>query len=400
MPADADTAGASAFQRVISWGICLLAVVLAVATALWFPPIDTTSRDLPAYLGHWLGLMWGPACSTIGALITTNRPGNRIGWLLVGLGVLVSLVVFASGAGATTHPAAGAFRILSNVGFLPGVSLLAALILLFPDGRPLSPRWRPVVWLAAVWPPLFLLIVIAVAPEKIYAKELGGAPQLVLNALIVVTFIVAISSAYLRFRRSSGIERQQLKWFAYATSIGIAAGMIGPAIPVWGRAISNLGSFGPLVGIAVALFRHRLYDIDVLISRTFVYGALTAILAGIYTASIRLFNVLFVGATGDVSEEWLVITTLILATTFTPIKKRLEEIVERRYKDEPLGEQPTPVADAAGGSTSAGMAVLADPAFMAALETAMERVAHRVMREWDPRNVEQPGSRPPPTGPG
>jgi hypothetical protein len=149
---------------------------------------------------------------------------------------------------------------------------------------------------------------------------------------LVVTLGASAASALLRYARSGGVERQQLKWFAYATAVGFAWLILGSLLPAEWTGIANLGLYGPLVGIAVALFRYRLYDIDTLIGRTFVYGALVAILAGLYSASIRLFNAVFVGVTGEGSEEVLVVTTLILATAFTPIKKRLEEIVERRYQ--------------------------------------------------------------------
>jgi hypothetical protein len=213
------------------------------------------------------------------------------------------------------------------------ISLFALLILLFPDGRPLSRRWRPMVWFAALWPPFVLLFAVAFAWEDLLADRRSGPSQIALVVLLMGTFIGITFSALSRFARSRDIERQQLKWFAFAWVVGLAALVLGSMVPVWMGLIQTLGFYGPLAGIAVALFRHRLYDIDVLINRTFVYGSLVAILAGLYAASIRLFNALFVGATGLGSEEVLVITTLILATTFTPIKKRLEEIVERRYKE-------------------------------------------------------------------
>jgi hypothetical protein len=114
-----------------------------------------------------------------------------------------------------------------------------------------------------------------------------------------------------------------------------------------------LGLAGPLAGITVALFRHRLYDIDVLINRTFVYASLVAILAGLYAASIQLFKAIFVAVTGDESDAAIVITTLILATTFTPIKNRLEEIARRHFKE------PAEAAAAGDGSPTAD-AILAE----------------------------------------
>jgi hypothetical protein len=324
----------STLGRFVPWAIWVLVVAIAAATFVLFPPAASTRRDLPTYLAYGSTLMWSPVCSFLGALIASNRPGNRIGWLLVGLGLLVSFTLFASGYGQTELPAADALNVLSDIGFVLWVSSFALLVLLFPDGRPLSQRWRPVVWVATLWPPVLLLIVLALAPEELLAENPSGGPlEVALIALMVVTIVAATSSAFLRFTRSRGIERQQLKWFAYATAVGLVATLLAVVLPAWGGLLSNLLLYGPLAGIAVALFRHRLYDIDVLINRTFVYASLVAILAGLYAASIQLFKAIFVAATGDESDAAIVITTLILATTFTPIKNRLEEIAKRRFKE-------------------------------------------------------------------
>jgi hypothetical protein len=353
----------SALVRLIPWALWLLVIAVTLTAARFFGPVATGARDLPAYVAYGLALGWGPVCSLIGALITSRRRGSRIGWLLLGLGLVVSLTVFASGAGQSDHPAADAFNVLSDVLWIFSISLLALLILLFPDGRPLSPRWRPVVWFAALWPPCFLLIAVVFAPQDLLTAQPSGAPQVALAVLLIMTLIGMTASALLRFARSRGVERQQLKWFAFAWTVGLAMIVVGSGIPTWIGAIQGLGLYAPLAGIAVALFRHRLYDIDVLISRTFVYGALVAILAGLYSASIRLFNALFVGLTGVGSEEVLVITTLILATTFTPIKKRLEEIVERRYSK--------PSEEAALSPEGRSSTDLADPAVFRAMEARL-----------------------------
>jgi hypothetical protein len=123
------------------------------------------------------------------------------------------------------------------------------------------------------------------------------------------------------------------------------------------------------VAALIAILRDRLYDIDRLISRTFVYGLLTAILAGLYSALIRLFNAIFVDVTGQSSEIALVMTTLILATTFTPIKQRLEKVVARRLA--------SPAATAGAGTTPAAAPIVdADE-----LDRRIEAIARRVSRE-------------------
>jgi hypothetical protein len=368
-PARSGESGTNTLGRLIPWAILLVVVAIAAATFVLFPPVASDRRDVPAYLAYGLSLVWSVVASFVGALITSNRRGNRIGWLLVGLGLLWSLDLFASGAGNTTHPASDTFDILGDVGFGLVITLLPLLILLFPDGRPLSPRWRPVVGFAALWPLLFLLVGIALVPQELLADNPSGPPQAVLIVLMIVTIIAACTSAFLRFARSRGIEREQLKWFAYATALGFAVAIIGGVLPVWGVVLAGVGLGGPLVGIAVALLRHRLYDIDVLINRTFVYGSLVAILAGLYAASIQLFKVIFVGLTGDESDAAIVITTLILATTFTPIKNRLEEIAKRRFKEP---EQAPIAGDASLAGVDALRAELREQA------RRLERLEHEV----------------------
>jgi hypothetical protein len=357
----------SAPERLVPWALAVLTLAITVAGVLRFPPAKTPQTDLPAYLAFVLAVLWVIAASVIGAMITSNRRGNRIGWLLVGVGLLLSSSFILAGAGETEHPAADALNLLSDLGWILSLSLSALLILLFPDGRPLSRRWRPMVWFTTLWGSIFWFMGVVLAPEDLLAETPPvGPPQVALAVLLLLTFTGVAISAFLRFARSRGVERQQLKWFAYATGVGVAMSVLGIFLPPWGKVIANLGLFGPLVGIAIALFRHRLYDIDVLISRTFVYGALVAILAGLYSASIRLFNALFVGATGLSSEEVLVITTLILATTFTPIKKRLEDIVERRYK------KPAEAAAVSSGAIASDL--VADPAFFAAIDGRLRAI--------------------------
>jgi hypothetical protein len=190
-PAESGKSGRTTFGRFVPWAIWLLVVAIAAATFVLFPPVASTRRDVPAYLAYVLSLTWSVVSCFVGALIVSNRRGNRIGWLLVGLGLLWSLDIFASGAGNTNHPAADMFNILSDVGFVLLLSLLPLLIMLFPDGRPLSQRWRPVIWFLALWPPVFLLVALVLAPQALLADNPSGPPQVVLVVLMIVTVITA-----------------------------------------------------------------------------------------------------------------------------------------------------------------------------------------------------------------
>jgi hypothetical protein len=349
--------------RIAPWALWLLAVALTLGTLIAFPGIP---KGFTGFV-YALGPIWALICALIGVLITSRRTGSTIGWLLLALGVVMSVSLFASRVGGTEHPAADAMNVLSDVLWLVAFSIFPLVILLFPDGRPLSPRWRPVVWLVAIAPQALVLFAFAFAPQEFFSEDRVGPVQILAGVVVIAALVASTASALLRFARSDGVERQQLKWFAYGTAVGIACVILGSLLSgEWGNGIANLGLFGPLAGIAVALFRHRLYDIDLLISRTFVYGSLVAILAGLYAAAVRLFNAVFVDVTGVGSEEVLVITTLVLATTFTPIKKRLEDIVERRYK--------RPAEQGAASGAERPSADLADPAVFETIEARLRAI--------------------------
>jgi hypothetical protein len=187
----------------------------------------------------------------------------------------------------------------------------------------------------------------------------------VIGPILLVAGAAATTFAlFERYRRTDHIGRLQLRWYvasAILLTIGFASYLgalyLLPADSPLGELVMVLFFFSaaiPPAATVVAISRYRLYDIDVIIGRAVVFGGLTAILAGMYAASIRLFNALFVGLTGESSEAVLVITTLILATTFTPIKGRLERLVASWMG----GAEPS----------AAATAVLDDPAFGAALD--------------------------------
>jgi hypothetical protein len=159
--------------------------------------------------------------------------------------------------------------------------------------------------------------------------------------LIGVSMVLAGWSLVVRYRRSDLVGRQQLKWFVYGMTVLLVTALLEMAAFALLPRDSALGELSlgalfvgaslPPLAAAVAIMRYGLYEIDVLINRTFVFGALTAVLAGLYAAGIRLFQSLFVAVTGQESDGALVLTTLVLATTFTPIKSRLESVAAHRY---------------------------------------------------------------------
>jgi hypothetical protein len=293
------------------------------------------------------------AFMVVGALIVAHRPGNANGWIFSAIALLAFTGQLASEYAAYAY--------VTRPGSLPGAVLAAwyaswpwyvvvalALLftpLLFPTGRLLSPRWRPVAWLAAVVT-VALTVLGALRAELdsggdlLIANPIGIAavenPEVStvgdgLLILLVLLIAVAFVSLVLRFRRSRGEERQQLKWFTYAGAL-LPLALLDDFLPtpvgdlVFGVVIVFLP-----VAAGIAILRYRLYDIDRLINRTLVYGLLTALLAGIYTGAVLVLGQVF-GGVGRDPPSWAVAgATLAVAALFQPARRRIQQAVDRRF---------------------------------------------------------------------
>jgi hypothetical protein len=290
----------------------------------------------------------------VGAVIVSRRPGNIIGWLCCTVGLGQSLATFG-GQGVTAILA-------SNPGRIPGGLLLllllgslawelswvflALLLLLFPNGRPPSRRWRPVVWaaIAAVaGSALSALFVPGPIAPGLPANPLGIEAlerplRLVYDAngvLLAAVPLAAIVSLVVRFRRATGVERQQLKWFAYGVGLLLLLAATGPIIdaagPVAGALVFPVVVSGVPIAIGVAVLRYRLYDIDRIINRTLVYGLLTALLAALYGGVVLILGQLFGGINAE-PPSWAVAgATLAAAALFQPARRRIQAAVDRRF---------------------------------------------------------------------
>jgi hypothetical protein len=287
----------------------------------------------------------------VGCLILARRPGNVIGWLFAAVGLLVmtgGLVEPYAEYAYVTHPgslpaplvAAWLFTWVWN----PMIVLTLVLpLLLFPTGRSLSPRWRPLTWLAvgltAAYTVLGMLSPTLDLPEErttanpigVAGADLDAAPlSAILTSLLLLVFVGAIASLVVRFRRSRGVERQQLKWFTYAGGLVLLA-------PLGSFLLPSLGNLPWVVVVAlpiavgVAVLRYRLYDIDRIINRTLVYGLLTALLAGVYAGLVLLLGQVFGGLSAE-PPSWAVAgATLAVAALFQPARRRIQQAVDRRF---------------------------------------------------------------------
>jgi hypothetical protein len=223
------------------------------------------------------------------------------------------------------------------------------LLLLFPDGRLPSRRWRPVAWLAAS-AMVISIVGLAFRPGRLdedypsvanpFGIGAGDVLDLINSAgsvLATVALLLSLISMIVRFLRSSGEERQQLKWIAYAGGVMVAAFLVAEVVPGEGLIADLLWvtGFVALVGLpiaaGIAILKYRLYDIDIIINRTLVYGALTAMLAGVYFGGVVSLQYVFRALTGQESTLAVVASTLAIAALFQPLRRRIHAFIDRRF---------------------------------------------------------------------
>jgi hypothetical protein len=230
--------------------------------------------------------------------------------------------------------------------WLPSVTLTTTfLLLLFPHGQLLSPHWRPVAWLAAVVT-IAGTALLAIVPWDLLnpgvpaqnpvsvegLRYLGIAPPVPIFVIGIPTTLLSTVSLVLRFRRSRGEERQQLKWFVYAGVLIVGALFVPLLVPGAASSLLQLLVMPSLpVAAGIAILRYRLYDIDRIINRTLVYGALTASLALVYFASVVTLQYTFRTLTGGESQLVIVASTLAIAALFQPLRRRIQIMIDRRF---------------------------------------------------------------------
>jgi hypothetical protein len=305
------------------------------------------------------------AATSVGAILAARRPRNPIGWLALALGFALVLYPFVAMYTATglfvapgRLPWVRQVAWIGNWVWVPAQACIALMLLLFPDGRLPSPRWRPVAWTVGVAGGLTLvaaachpgtLDVASLVKEADVTARLTNPVGLAALGWLLEPFLLVLlvgeavgaAALLLRFRRSRGIERQQLKWVAYAALLfgiqqgGVVLGRLAGLVPdtelAWLEVVDTFTFVFFLVAIAVAVLRYRLYDIDRLINRTLVYGLLTALLAGVYAGAVLVLGQLF-GGIADRPPSWAVAgATLAVAALFQPTRRRIQQAVDRRF---------------------------------------------------------------------
>ena len=337
----------------LAWSIWALSVTFA-GLGLIFLFLNGSFEDL---LDESLGIDAALALAfpTVGAIIASGRPGNAVGWTFCAIGLCGGASIFFAQYGIyalVTNPdslPAGVIATwIATWVWLPSVTLtITFLLLLFPHGRLLSPRWRPVAWLAAAVT-MAGTVLLAIVPWDLLNPGvpaqnpvgveslgyLGIAPPVPIFLIGIPTTLLSVASLVLRFRRSRGEERQQLKWFVYAGVLIVGALFIPLLVPGAASSVLQLLVM-PLLPVAagVAILRHRLYEIDLLINRTLVYGSLTAMLALVYFGGVAATQAIFQALTGQEQQPQLaiVVSTLVIAALYNPLRRRIQGFIDRRF---------------------------------------------------------------------
>jgi hypothetical protein len=343
----------------------LAAVALQIATLPVRPPSSWGTGGISTPLWAIMPFLPFPI---VGALIASRRPGNAIGWICLAAGITWMLGMVSgsyvlydlrmASPGSVPYPAA----VGSLSEFLPPTAILLGtfLILLFPDGRLPSSRWRPVAWLCGAVIATNIVAGIFVPgplPEVRDVRNPFGLEEQpwladaneVIGLLFPLCLLASASSVLLRYLRAGEEVREQIKWLTFAASV-VALGISGAVIhgtlfssgtagstdPLFGNLLEDtitLSFGGVPVAIGFAVLKYRLYDIDILINRTLVYGSLTIMLATVYLGGVTATQALFQSFTGqeDLPQLAIVASTLVIAALFNPLRRRVQSFIDIRF---------------------------------------------------------------------
>ena len=336
----------------LGWGLCILALAGMALGIVMQEVLERGNEEGPL---EQIGLLLGFASfPIIGALIVSRQPRNAIGWIFLqiglGVGVLLPATEYAYLA-LVKEPGSswpgGAFAAwLEAWLWFPGLMAIPTLgLLLFPDGRPPSKRWNWVAWASVA-------IIAAVSGGAMFQQRLGSAErggtgysipnpvgflpfhdaEQALGPLFVAFFplmLLSVASVVARFLRSGAEQRQQLKLLLLAATVFAAAVILGDTFDLPG-VIFALSLWTIPAAVGVAILRYRLYDVDVIINRTLVYGALTGVLVVVYLGIVFVVQSVLTGVTRD-SDIAVAASTLAVAALFRPIRERIQGFIDRRF---------------------------------------------------------------------
>lgn len=296
--------------------------------------------------------------AVVGAVLVAKRPANIIGWIMSVVGLMVALFPAGDAYAAYVITTSGQPNALAMLGawvqswywYVLLALTLIYLPMLFPDGRLPSRRWLPVAVLVGIG--VTGTVILGMLTDTLSGQNvdyrvenpigiegLGPVEDLTVFAVMGILYVIgalgAVASVVVRYRRSRGVERQQLKWFLYAAApilIIPVFDYVPDYVPgIIGGLVLGAVLIGLPTAIGIAVLRYRLYDIDRIINRTLVYAALTIALAAVYVGSIVLLQYVFRALTGSESQLAVVASTLAMAALFSPLRRRFQGFIDRRF---------------------------------------------------------------------
>ncbi len=333
---------------VLAWGMCVLAL------ALIFVSLVLTLLGTSRIVGLDFPLV-GVSGALVGGLVASRKPRNPVGWFFLAgacIGGLQALAGTYAVYGLIVDPGSVPFasfsawltKTLQIIGPIFGFVLVP---LYFPTGRPPTPRWRVITWITLGVLPLATALMAFSPGETVYNTGIPNplaveALQPVNEALRPFVFasyiglmLAAAASLVVRLVRSRGGERKQIEWFVFAAALVplwfLVNSPVEQASPVLFRVLDALIIAGVPVAAGIAILRYRLYDIDRIINRTIVYAALTAVLVAVYFGAIVLSQQVLIFLTGQRSTLAVVVSTLVIAALFNPMRRRTQSFVDRRF---------------------------------------------------------------------
>ena len=363
---DVEVGGTSARAAAwLAWSACaVISLIFALSLVLIFLGWSTRMpEDWVSWQEQAISVVGFVGVPIVGGLIASHRPANSYGWLWLGLGMSFALMQFgqayASYALVVEPGSLPVPRTVATVlgqGWGAAIIIVPFLFLLFPDGHLPTPRWRLVAWVTLLVGVPLLILGPFVSDEGGMAPVdnpfvVHGTAAEVISALIdpgitaiFVAIVLSAPSLVFRYLRASGIERQQIKWFAYAAALNgflVTIDTLGLTNLLlsyqFGDALWGLLGFVAFVSlyaaVGIALIKYRLYDVDIIINRTLVYGLLTAILAGVYFGGVTATQALFRALTGQEQLPQLVVvaSTLVIAALFNPLRRRIQSFIDRSF---------------------------------------------------------------------
>jgi hypothetical protein len=349
----------------LAWSLCALCGALAAACLIFsllngHTLYEMVLTGIPTTV---ILLTQMVSFSVVGALIASHRPENPIGWLFCAAALFYGIeiageeyAIYALFTNPGSLPLGAELAWLTEWIWAPGFGIILVFLpLLFPDGHLPSRRWRGVGWLGGLSIGLICVLTsIVLWPERgpalLQLEGFGGEVEEWRSAIsewvlqlggpmLLVAGLGAVISLFVRFRRARGDERQQIKWFASAAALTLAWILVAEVIvaeqqPGGIVALSGLLVIASIpVATGIAILRYRLYDIDLIINRTLVYGSLTVMLALLYFGGVSAIQALFGALTGQEKQPQLaiVVSTLVIAALFNPLRRRIKSFIDRSF---------------------------------------------------------------------